>query len=288
MNSFSVKTKNDLCSSPIKKKCCQTAFLYGYLYASDACHEQKIILSFESDIIRKYVSKILTDLFFIEVAEEKTVILRNEDMAKELFAVFEFDGSAVIRDLIYTCEHCSRYFMRGLFISAGHLTDPNKSYQLDFTGLSEEKMAELHRFLAWQGLPAGRSRRNGKPILYYKSMVKIEAFLRFVFASSAVFELINAEMIGEERNELNRLGNFENANLNRTISAASEQIAAVKRLFESHQIKQLSDELQYTAELRMQHPEASLAALAALHEPPITKSGLTHRLKKIVEIAQAL
>ncbi|MCI8331214.1 MAG: DNA-binding protein WhiA [Clostridiales bacterium] len=209
-------------------------------------------------------------------------------MIKKIFSLFDSDGSCAISDIIYTCEHCSRYFMRGLFLSAGHLTDPHKSYQLDFTGLSEEKTSELYRFLSWQGLPAGRSYRNGKPILYYKSMVKIEAFLRFILASSAVFELINAEMIGEERNELNRLGNFENANLKRTISAASEQITAVKQLLKSRQIKRLPIELQYTAELRMKYPEASLAALAALHEPPITKSGLTHRLKKIVETAQAL
>ena len=288
MNSFSVKTKNDLCSSYIKKQCCQTAFIYGYLYASEQCSARKIVFSFESEIIRKYISKIVADVFSIELASEPITVLCDEDTINKLFEAFDSDNFSMISDIIYTCEHCSRYFMRGLFLAAGHLTDPNKSYQLDFTGLSEDKVTELHRFLAWQGLPVGRSHRNGKPILYYKSMGKIEAFLRFIFASTAVFELINAEMIGEERNELNRLGNFENANLKRTISAASEQIIAVKQLIQSRQMKRLPIELQYTAELRLRYPEASLAALAALHDPPITKSGLTHRLKKIVDIAQAL
>lgn len=287
MKSFSIEAKNGLCSAEIKKRCCKVSFLYGYLYAGADFRDREITFSFESDMIRKYVCKNFFDVFSIELESDRVITIDDGYTIGLLMETFLSDNDDGISDVIYTCENCSRYFMKGLFLSCGHLTDPNKSYQLEFTGLEEHGASELFRFLDWQGIPAGRYSRKGKTILYYKSIEKIEAFLSYIFASKAVFELINAKMIGEERNEINRLTNFENANLNRTISAASAQIDAVKLLIKTNQMKRLPKELQYTAQVRLAHPDASLARLAALHDPPITKSGLTHRLQKLVEYSNS-
>ncbi|MBQ8696340.1 MAG: DNA-binding protein WhiA, partial [Clostridia bacterium] len=93
-------------------------------------------------------------------------------------------------------------------------------------------------------------------------------------------------MIGEARNSINRLTNFENANLDRTVSASVEQVAAANRLRETGEFQLLSSELKETVLLRLRYPDISLSALAAKHDPPITKSGLNNRLRKIIKLAQ--
>ena len=121
MKSFSIEAKNGLCSADIKKRCCKVSFLYGYLYAGTDFRDREITFSFESDMIRKYVCKNFFDVFSIELESDRVITIDDGYTIGLLMETFLSDNDDGISDVIYTCENCSRYFMKGLFLSCGKL-----------------------------------------------------------------------------------------------------------------------------------------------------------------------
>lgn len=284
--SFCSEAKDALCTATPKRLCCKLSLIYGYLYSSRTFERDKIVIHFESPRVREYISKLFFDIFQMELECENDIVIDDSFTLNTLTDVLAITDSVQISEIIYSCSQCSKSFMKGLFLSCASLNDPAKGYHMEFSGVDEERLEQIEGFFDLQGLTLSRSTRRHRPILYYKSTQMIERFLSYIGASKALFGVINARMVGEERNSINRRTNFENANLNRTVSAASDQVSAAKKLERMGRLHLLSAELQESALLRIRHPDASLAELAALHDPPITKSGLTHRLKKLVTIAK--
>jgi len=184
----------------------------------------------------------------------------------------------------FGCLECERVFLRGVFISSGNLSDPLRTYHLELKTPSYEMSDLVEDTLTNAGLPPKRLVRNKTISLYYKESAAIADFLMLIGAQEASFKFMNTVIFKQKRNNANREANCDAANIEKTVKAAGGQIDAIEALAADGTLSQLSDDLIATAELRLIYPHIALDELAALHDPPITKSGVYHRLRKLVNM----
>ena len=255
---FAQEVRDSLCKSGmlVKKHCCRRALYYGSITYRRSAKQ--------------------TDVF----------IKLFEKLSGEGYGLPDEDSVA---EIACGCANCLKNYICGVFIACGTMTDPNSTtYQLEMRVTDEENANQLETLLEECGLPPKRSTRSNSVILYYKDSESIEDFLNFIGAQKALFEVMNVKIRKELRNNANRLANCDAANIDKTINTAQLQIKAIEKIASSDQIKALPPELKMTADLRLENPEATLIELARLHEPPITKSGVNHRLKKLMELSEKL
>ena len=182
------------------------------------------------------------------------------------------------------CGKCYNHFIRGVFLSVGKIVDPEKAYHLELSMPDQQTTDFIIEILNKNELYPKKSTRKGNLFLYFKESESIVDFLNFIGAQKAAFDFLNVNIKKDFRNKANRLTNCETANIDKTVHAAQSHIEAIKYIEENNII--LLDELKETADLRIENDAVSLGELAALHKEPITKSGVNHRLKKLVEIAK--
>ena len=184
------------------------------------------------------------------------------------------------------CASCLSYFLRGVFLASGRITDPEKQYLLE---LAIDDNSEIFiEFLESLGLSPKLAVKAGKRVIYFKNSTSIEDFLALSGLNSTAFTLMNEKIQSEIRNNVNRISNCETNNIERAVSASIYQITLIERLIEKGLISQLSPELEETARLRLLYRDYSLSQLAAVFTPHISKPGLSHRLKKITTMAEEL
>ena len=169
---------------------------------------------------------------------------------------------------------CRRAFLRGAFLAGGSVTDPEKRYHLELSTTHLKVSRETELLLDELALKPKATERKGSSVLYFKQSEAIEEFLT----------LIGAPIEKDWRNDANRKTNCDAANVDKAVAAAQEQLAALRRLEERGQFDTLPEKLRQTAELRRAHPEVTLQELAELHEPPLTKSAVNHRLRKLLAL----
>ena len=187
---------------------------------------------------------------------------------------------------LFTCENCRPSFLRGVFLSAGLLTDPERSYHLEIPVKNEAIAYELIAMLEDADISAKLGARKNQIIVYIKSSEQIENFLAYIGASGALFDMMNSRIIKGAKNDANRRVNCDTANLSKTVSASKAQTDAIRELISSGRLELLPPELKETALLRLEYPELSIKDFGLMFEPAISKSGVNHRLKKIMEFAQ--
>ena len=178
--------------------------------------------------------------------------------------------------------------MRGAFLAGGSVTDPEKSYHLELVTPHYYVRGETYSLMLEMGLSPKDAARNGSYIVYFKQSNYIEDFLTFTGAPVKAMELMSAKVEKELRNSVNRRVNCDTANLEKAVDAAQTQLEALRKLEAAGKIITLPDKLRETALLRKQNPEATLSELAAMFDPPVTKSCLNHRLRKLAEMAKEL
>ena len=295
--SFAGDTKNDLCAIFVKKPCCRRALLLGLLRASYLFAEREIRFTTRNLAAAELTVSLLAECFDIhhpvpagEGAADMTypITLLDDDARKiyECFAEEEDGWRAAEPDYGHGCASCRTAFLRGIFLSCGNVTDPDSCYHLDLV-LSDDATAEkLGYVLEEFGLPPKHTARKGMPILYYKESEAVEDFLTTVGATKASLAVMDKKIFKDLRNNANRVSNCELANIGKTVGAATVQYEAIRSLIRGDRLRLLPSELQETARLRYENPELPLKELAGLHEPPLTKSGLNHRLRKIVDFAE--
>jgi hypothetical protein len=183
---------------------------------------------------------------------------------------------------------CRASFLRGVFFAGGSITDPLKRYHLELTTSHSQASRELEALLRECGYPPKSLARNGSFITYFKQSHQIEDFLTLIGAPVAALNLMSAKLEKDLRNSVNRRLNCDSANLDKTVEAAQEQMEAIRKLQNVGLLEQLPDKLQLTAALRLENPELTLSELAEEFDPPVTKSCLNHRLRKIMELAKDL
>ena len=297
--SFSADVKAELCRLPLHKKCCQAAEIYGVLLYCNTFSAQEIRIVTESRPFAQRAEKLFRRVFSwsfdetagLESGEGKALLrIRDPKKLEAVFARFGYERGGVLAQHINLSlleQDCCRVaFLRGAFLAGGSVTDPRKHYHLELCtshyNVSNEAVALLHEM----GFTPGRLRRGGSYVCYFKQSETVEDLLTTLGAGLSAMEMMNAKVEKDMRNTVNRKVNCDTANVEKTVAAAQEQLLAIRRLESSGRLETLGEKLREAARLRLAHPEASLTELASLAEPPLTKSGLSHRLRKLCEIAE--
>lgn len=299
--SFAQETKAGLVSASEgqKHECCRKAELYGILYSAGIFSRERLKLVTVCEELAALCIKRLRDLYSIEgnlyITEKKSgesderrsckITVPQKRELERLFHGFKYtpeDTESLVKREMFKCQGCMAAFVRGAFLSAGTLTDPDKGYHLELDFTSEAAAQSITELLSECGIEPKRTSRKTEHVLYYKDSESIENFLAFIGATNAAFTIMNKKIERELRSDANRLANSELANIGKTVAAAGDQLAAINSLKAKGELERMPDELKITAYLRLEHADATLAQLAALHDPPITKSGVNHRLKKII------
>ena len=181
-----------------------------------------------------------------------------------------------------------RAYIRGAFIGGGSISNPEKTYHLEFVTHSEEYAVDLSKLINSYGLNSKVIQRKNSYIIYIKEGEQIVDLLNIIGAQSCLLELENIRIMKEMRNNVNRLVNCETANLSKTVNAAVRQVESIKLIQSQIGLQRLPKNLREIAELRLNYPDESLKELGEMLDPPVGKSGVNHRLRKIEKIAEEL
>ena len=181
---------------------------------------------------------------------------------------------------------CRTAFVRGAFLAGGSVTDPEKRYHLELATAHQSVSREVCSLLLDMGFSPRQTQRAGNALLYFKQADAIADFFTALGAPGTAMAVMTAKVDKEMRNTVTRQINCDSANADKTVAAAQEQLAAIRRIAREYgSLEALPEPLRDAALLRITNPEASLADLALLSSPPVSKSCLSHRLKKIMRLA---
>ena len=293
--SFSSSVKDELALIKNETACCDHAQAYGLALFGKMFSQRSISLTTEhSSVADIYCSKIreitgvAPSVIITKAGNNKIEVNSSEDRVKilETFGHSSNDITLRINHSNFNCDECYKSFLRGVFISCGTVCDPNKSYHLEFV-VSYTKLAnDLMKIIEDMGLSPKYSVRNYNHIIYFKNSEEIEELLTLIGACELTLQFMVTKVEKDVINRINRKNNFEYANMMRTIDAGLDQVYAIKKLKENGKFDSLSPELQELCEIRLQNPEATLSELSNLLNNKITKSGIKHRLKKIVDFSK--
>ena len=293
--SFTTDVLEELLTLPTGKPCCRKALLFGLFYRGTHMEENTVCASFRSEQISTLAAELLKRQFSTEsellvttrVGQRiYTLTARSKAISSFLDAV---DGSSDERffSLIgFRCAECAHFFLRGVFMACASITDPRKGYHGEFMVPSDRRADRLRDFLTEAVANPIRATRSHGTGLIYKSNGSLADLLYFLGASEASFQIANICIERDIRNQENRATNCVTRNISRAVEASRRQVAAIDFLKQAYKFDGLPEELRHTAQLRCDNVSASLAELARLHEPPISKSGLNRRLTCILEAAK--
>ena len=193
-----------------------------------------------------------------------------------------------IDDMILSGENERRAYLRGMFLCAGSMSDPGREYHLEFNCRDEAQADQLIRVLAGEDIEGRLTYRRGQPVVYVKDSEKITELLGLMGAHISLMNMENSRILKEIANSVNRRVNCETSNLFKTVTASGRQIADIQYIEAHGGLSRLPDELAETARLRLKYPEATLKELGEASDPPVGKSGINHRLRRIAEEAERL
>ena len=298
--SFSFDTKNELCKLPVQKLCCARAEAYGILLYCNTFSSTEVRIITENPNFAARLPKLFHRAFGLrfdrqpDPEQEGKRIFQITDR-KKLDHIINLLGYDPRQNLVLHInfamleeECCRASFLRGIFFAGGSLTDPQKRYHLELTTSHLQASRELEVLLRECGYPPKSVARNSSFVTYFKQSDQIEDFLTLIGAPVAAMKIMSAKLEKDLRNSVNRRLNCDSANLDKAVLAAQEQLEAIRKLQTAGLLEQLPDKLQQTAALRLENPELTLSELAEEFDPPVTKSCLNHRLRKISELAKDL
>jgi len=290
----------ELYELPLNKSCCHKAYLCGLLYGTKATGKgREMKASFYRYADAERAGKII-DTHFSSGApcaiEQRS---RGGHKAYELMfdarsvstifnAIDKTDNPDLASLIGFRCPECKQQFFRGVFISSAAFSRPKTGYHLEISVINEKRAEALAALLEKNVSAPGCVKRPSKIGLYYKSNSKIADLLYFFGATRASFDLQNFSIEREIRNNENRATNCVTRNISRSVDATRRQIEAIEALMSNDKLHLLGADVEYTARLRLENDSASMAELALLHEPPISKSGLNVRLSKILAAAEEI
>lgn len=297
--SFSSEVKTELCREHVQHHCCARAEAYGVLLYCNTFTPREIRIITEHPDFAQRLPHLFHRAFGLEFDR-----LPEEDVGKGKYIFQITDGaklSAIINTLGYDPrqsmvlhinfglleeECCRSAFLRGAFLAGGSVTDPEKRYHLELATSHLQASREMAALLQDMGFAPKDVVRSGYQVTYFKNSQQIEELLTLAGAGISAMEMMNAKAEKDLRNGVNRRVNCEAANVGKVVDAAQEQLAAISRLYELDRVETLPPKLKETIILRESFPELSLSELAAEFDPPISKSALNHRLRKLIELSK--
>ncbi len=294
--SFSAQVKGELCRQNIGRRCCAQAEAYGILLYCNTFHSRQVRIITGSPDLKVRLPVLFKKAFrlsFDEVPPQEegkgTFLIQDPDKLRAIFDAFghEMDTapSVHVNFAVLEEDHCRTAFFRGAFLAGGSVTDPAKGYHLELATAHYHVGREVPVLLREAGFEAKETTRKGNYITYFKQSDHIEDFLTAIGAPVSAMEVMTSKLERDLRGSVNRRVNCDSANLDKTVAAAQSQIDAIARLREQGKLEGLPDKLRQTARLRLDNPELTLSQLSELFQPPISRSALNHRLRKLVELA---
>lgn len=307
--SFSLEVKSELSRIEEMEPCCKKHELAGLMRAGLTLRVQqekmRILFVTENALLSRHLFSRVKELYhnIPEVMMLKTRRFRTHTlyrleftqlMAGEEIGILQKAGIVVASDedkLIYEPYKiknrcCKRAYLRGCFLATGSISDPDRSYHLEISFpnrlLADETIHYLHEF----GVEPRTILRKGHYLVYLKEGQEIVDFLNVVGAHNALMQLENIRIVKDMRNQVNRIVNCETANLEKTVNASYRQVENIKYIKEHLGLESLPEGLCDIARLRLENPDVSLLELGKMLNPPLSKSGVNHRLRKIDRIAE--
>ncbi|MBQ2824652.1 MAG: DNA-binding protein WhiA [Clostridia bacterium] len=304
--SFAGEVKKELSKADISASSLRLAECYGLLLYSRTFSEAEIKLKTESMCVAERFSDHMSQLFGAIVEKKSTLRATREDinlhsikvlLNNDCRRIYSFFGHSAdspnlrVNRANIEDDRCISAFLRGVFLACGSVNDPQKNYHLEFCvpykNLSTD-LCTLMGEITECNLTPRTTLRNGTHIVYFKDSEQITDLLTYMGASNSAMDIMNAKAYKQMRNVTNRRINSELANISRTVEAGAKILSAIDVIEADRGLSSLPDNLRVVAELKMENPELSLSALGSLLEPPISRSGVNHRLNKLIELAEEI
>ena len=317
--SFASDTKNELARIQPEKKCCMLAEISGFLRVAGSIGLQglgkfNIRITTENPAVARHYKKLLQDYFGIEtkleIGEGKAVGKArtgkkyaysitidpenlSEQILRETGMLLIKEGNNYFSDGIYDglirTKCCKKAYLRGVFMGAGTMSNPEKNYDLEFVVGSETMATDLRKLInSFVDLSCKSIKRGKRYVVYMKKADYISDILAIMGASNQVFAMEEIRIKKAMVNSAKRSVNCDNANMDKTIEASIRQTAAIRKIDEKIGINALPEKLREVTRLRLENPDISITALGELCNPPLKKSGINNRMKKIEETAAKL
>ena len=310
--SFSSEVKEELSRQISRSRHCQlaeTAAILGFLGRVEGTEDRQALSIHTENIAlaRKYFTLIKKNFGInASIAVQQNAYLHKgktcvvsicgkEQIVKVLTAMKwmnergeDIRTGELVNGILVKNACCRRAFIRGAFLAAGSMSDPEKSYHFEIVCQDPEKAEQLKDMINSFELDAKIVRRKKMFVVYLKEGSQIVDMLNVMEAHVALMNLENVRILKEMRNSVNRQVNCETANINKTVSAAVKQVEDIRYIESTVGLETLNEGLMEMAKLRLQYPEVALKELGTMLDPPVGKSGVNHRLRKISSIADEL
>ena len=301
MRSFAAKVKNELCRVPISRSCCARAEAYGVLLYCNTFTPSEVRIITENEDFASRLPRLFQKAFAVKfdrlpeesVGKGKLIFgITDREKLAHIINILGYDPNQItaihVNFGILEEDCCRTAFLRGAFLAGGSVTDPEKRYHLEIATNHNQASREVSALMEEMFFLPRMVRRGGDFLLYFKQSEHIEDFFTKIGAPVSAMDIMTAKVDKEIRNGANRAMNCDMANVNKTLDAAQEQMSAIERLRGSARWDRLPEKLRQTAELRLEYPELSLTQLAERCDPPVTKSCINHRMRKLMEEANEL
>jgi len=295
--SFSGEVKKELCRAPMQRQCCALAESCGVLLYAGGFSSGEVRIVTESEEFAERLPKLFKKAFSVTF----DVVPEENESGKHIFRIIEpekleriwqalgYDRTQHfalhLNFALLEEEHCRSAFLRGAFLAGGSVTDPHKRYHLELATSHLQAGRETEALLRDMGFEPKNVMRGGNTVTYFKSSGNVEDLLTLLGAPSAAMEIMSAKVEKSMRNIVNRRVNCDAANLDKSVEASRVQVEALTRLTDAGILKTLPVALQEVAVARLLQPELSLSELAQSFDPPLTKSCLNHRMRKLMQLA---
>ena len=293
--SFSSDTKGELCREALQKRCCAVAEAYGILlYCNMFTADEIRIVTASAELVDR-LPKLFKKAFSVgfdslppagAVGKQALIITNKEDI-RRIFGTYGYEAKGILAHHInlgiLENDCCKAAFLRGAFLAGGSITDPTKSYHLELVTDHFNVSRETFSILLELGFSPKDATRSGNNVIYFKQSEAIEDFFTLIGAPVSAMEIMSTKVEKDMRNAVNRRVNCDSANADKIVMAAEEQLEAIRRIDRTTGLEGLPDKLREAALLRIANPDASLTDLAALAIPPVSKSCISHRLRKLTE-----
>ncbi|MCR4908525.1 MAG: DNA-binding protein WhiA [Lachnospiraceae bacterium] len=294
--SFSAQVKQEISDNLPVARHCRIAFLSGLFLACDFFVQndgtvggEKIIFRTENLSAMRICFTLLQKTFNIKDGlSEKSLEISGSEAEKVAGALKLKETPEGVNTLLIERECCKRSFLQAVFLSAGSLTDPARSYHLEIVCKTELAAEALREIGDAFGIHARVIRRKKAWVFYIKEGDEIVNLLGVLGAHKSLMAMENTRILHDMRGNVNRRVNCETANIAKTVDAAVRQSADIELIIRAGEFQNLSPPLKEAAELRLSHKDATLTELGKLLEPPVGKSGMNHRFRKLSGIAEKL
>lgn len=294
--SFSSEIKNDLVKIENLASCCNHAQVYGLVLFAH-CSTLDIGITTENSEVFGLYKSYLDDYFKIKYDEQTngrkklSVIVSGKNDRLRILQSFGYNEKDTVMRINYANfqnDCCTQSFLRGAFLSCGFISNPNTSYHLEFVVSHKKLSMDLLTLLENIGLQPKLIVRKGSYVVYFKNSEDIEDLLAYIGAQNASLYLMNIKIEKDVKNKVNRKLNFEISNIDKVLSASDEQIKAIEHIKSCGKWEILTDSLKEIAELRLANPEASLTELADMLDNNVSRSGIKHRLDRILTLSKEI